>query len=110
MYILSQSTGLKGARGGPQDAFRHTYASAFVSRHLSPSLVKIATSLTERNPNSEHDQMDIHNNYLGIEIGLTDKPIYKTILNELKNPEIETKNPKKIHILNTSKWTSSDIF
>ncbi len=110
MYVTARRTGLEGARGGPQDAFRHTYTSAFVARYASPHLVKIATALTERNSNSEYDKMDIHNNYLGIQLGLSNIDLYSTIINKIKNVELKTKDHNKIYIMDKSDWKSSDIF
>ena len=55
MYITAALSGLEGRRGGPQDAFRHMYSSALVSKFISPKAVDLVTYLTEPNLNSRHN-------------------------------------------------------
>lgn len=122
MYIVSRNTGFEGPRGGPQDAFRHTYTSALVAKYLSPKLVLLATKITENNPSSPYDIMDIHNNTLGIQVALNqfnltieskdrqDKDLYSIIFEMVKNAETRTSDSNKVYILEQSFWQKSDIF
>jgi hypothetical protein len=110
MYIISRNTKLDGPRGGPQDVFRHTYASAVTARYISPKIVKLVTFICERNPNSDYDKMDIHNNTLGLQIGLSKLPIYQTILEKIKIAEVNPSDSDTIYILEANKWRSSDVF
>lgn len=110
MYRISRGTGLEGPRGGPQDAFRHTYASAITARYLSPKIVKLVTYVAENDPNSKYDKMDIHNNNLGIQIGQSKNPIYETIFDKIKTAEKNPSDANTIFILEQNLWQSSDIF
>lgn len=67
-YLAAMGTGLPGMRGGPQDAFRHTLASAFVSRYLSPRVVDAVTDATESG-RTRNSRMDRHNNRIGRDLG-----------------------------------------
>ncbi len=67
-YAAALVTGLPGMRGGPQDAFRHTLASAFVSRFVSPAAVDWVTDATESG-RTRNSRMDRHNNRIGRELG-----------------------------------------
>jgi hypothetical protein len=68
VYWHSLSSGLPGARHGPQDAYRHTLASAAVAYTLSPVAVDWVTAVMEfaDDPGS---RMDRHNNAIGASIG-----------------------------------------
>ncbi len=110
-YILAQRTGLEGRRGGPQDAFRHIYASAFTARYVSPRVVKLVTKISERNPHSVHDQMDRHNNRLGVRIGLSQVPnLYQAVLDKVHHAQITPETEDHAQILEPRKWQSRDIF
>lgn len=84
LYRLAMSTELPGRRGGPQDAFRHTYSTALTARYLSPKVVELVTYLSEREPDSPFDQMDIHNNRIGIQIGLGSGDLYQVVWEKIK--------------------------
>lgn len=125
MYIIARNTGFEGARGGPQDAFRHTYSSALVARYISPKAVKLVTWVSERKPDSDHCIMDIHNNNLGIQIGLSsanqslyslvyDKVLSATIKQQVDPKTMDNNQLKAVHldeviVLNPSRWENSDI-
>lgn len=122
MYIVSRGTEFEGPRGGPQDAFRHTYTSALVAKYLTPKLVLLVTKITENNPSSPYDIMDIHNNTLGIQVALNqssfiiepkdlqDKDLYSIIFEMVKKAETRTTDSNKVYILEQSFWQKSDIF
>lgn len=101
---MAGSTGLKGRRGGPQDAFRHTYSSAVVARYLSPKAVELITALFERDPESIHNQMDINNNMAGIKVGLSSKPIYTEVFKMVEGAM--SNNQSDLIILPKSMWSN----
>ena len=107
MHILAWQTGLKGFRGGPQDAFRHTLASAYVSRYIGPWAVEVFTAVTERNLESSYDQMDRHNNNLGKLIGKSqEKSLYETVSYAVKVGKENSQDPKVIRWLPETKWAN----
>jgi len=107
-YILAASTGLQGRRGGPQDAFRHIYASAFITRYLSPKIVKLVTILLEGNgTTSPHNKMDRHNNALGIQIGLSKSELYLKTFSAVQAATLsENANKTTAIILEKKNWSS----
>ncbi len=106
-YLLAASTGFQGRRGGPQDAFRHIYASALVARYLSPSMVKLATTVLEGNNPSRYNQMDRHNNNLGIQIGIAEGTLYsETMIAVQKAQEISIANQATAVVLSPKEWNS----
>lgn len=105
IYIVAWRTGLPGFRGGPQDAFRHTLASAYVARYLGGETVLLFTRLSERNPDSNYDLMDWHNNQIGIRIGLSDAPdLYQAVANAVKNGRENAQDKNMIRWLPQNKW------
>ncbi len=105
LYVTASRTGLPGRRGGPQDAFRHTYASALVSRYLSPKVVHLVTSVTELDANSPHDQMDIHNNTLGAKLGVSHSgDLYDLVAEKIRSAEINTTSEDTITLMPESDW------
>lgn len=106
MHVVAFLTGLPGFRGGPQDAFRHTLASAYVSRGLGGWSVDIFTQVTERNAKSCYDQMDWHNNNIGKIIGQSDVDIYETVLASVKNGKINASEIMVIRWLPETKWAN----
>ena len=68
VYGHSLTSGLPGPRHGPQDAYRHTLASAVVAYTISPVAVDWVTTVMEF---SDHpsSRMDRHNNAIGAAIG-----------------------------------------
>ena len=67
-YWHSLTSGLPGPRHGPQDAYRHTLASAVVAYTISPVVVDWVSAVMEfaDDPSS---RMDRHNNAIGASIG-----------------------------------------
>lgn len=104
-YVIAHNTNLPGRKGGPQDAFRHIYASAVVSKYTSPKLVELVTTLFESDQTSPHDIMDAHNNKIGILIGLNSKSIYKTVLSNVKRGQANTKSSGQVTWLSKEKWS-----
>ncbi len=104
LYRLAMSTGLPGRRGGPQDAFRHTYSTALTARYLSPRVVVFVTFATERDPASPFDKMDIHNNRIGTNIGLGKDDLYEAVMNKVKNGQINAADADIVTWLPKEKW------
>ncbi len=104
-YMIAGQTGFKGRRGGPQDAFRHTYSSAVVARYISPKAVHLVTILFERNPESIHNQMDINNNNLGVQIGLSSKSIYREVHKLVEGAGPESIDGKSLIVLPKEHWS-----
>jgi hypothetical protein len=65
-------TSLPGGRHGPLDAYRHTLASAFLSRALGPWAVEKVSLLME-SCTKRSCAMDRHNNAIGARLGLEAK-------------------------------------
>lgn len=104
-YAISEVQGLPGRSAGPRDAFRHTYASAFTARYISPKFVDFVTEVCERNP-TQSSAMDIHNNMNGKAIGLSDAPsIYEAVKNSVKNGQINATDPHITTWLPENRWS-----
>jgi hypothetical protein len=107
MHILAWQTGLKGFRGGPQDAFRHTLASAYVSRYIGPWAVDAFTLVSERNLDSSYDQMDWHNNGLGKRLGQSSaENLFISVSEAVKNGKEDSQDPQVIRWLPEKKWAN----
>lgn len=105
MYITAHRTGLPGRRGGPQDAFRHTYTSALVARYSSAEVVGLVTYLTEADAESPQDQMDIHNNTLGAKLGASySGSLYDLIFERVRAAEVNAVSSDVIRVLPESSW------
>jgi hypothetical protein len=105
LYLFAMNTQLPGRRGGPQDAFRHTFSSALVARYISPYAVELVTLALERDNFSDMDLMDRHNNRVGIGIGLSNDPIYETVLKKIEQGQINAKDRDQITWLRKSRWS-----
>lgn len=105
-YLIAMNTGFPGRRGGPQDAFRHTFATAMVSRYFSPKAVEIVTLLCETDTDSPFDRMDIHNNRVGMLLGLTQAPIYGTVLEKIKAGAVNSEVDDQITWLVPENWSN----
>jgi hypothetical protein len=110
LYLISETTDLPGRRAGPKDAFRHTYASAVIGRYISPRAVDIFTRLTGRKAESSYDQMDVHNNTLGGQIGVAFSrgeltgSMYEVVLERVKAAEVNAQSPEVVRVLPQDKW------
>lgn len=89
LYRIAMATDLPGRRGGPQDAFRHTFSTALTARYLSPKVVEFVTWATERDHSSPYDRMDIHNNRIGTNVGLGEGPLYETVMKKVLKGQID---------------------
>ena len=107
LYRFAMSTNLPGRKGGPQDAFRHTYSTALTARYISPYAVRLVTFICERDPNSIFDQMDIHNNKVGTMIGLGEGDLYETVMQKIKSGKINATQEDTITWLPPEKWDYS---
>ena len=113
-YLVAYRTGLQGMRGGPQDAFRHTFASAVVARYASPKIVDWVSKVCERDPlNNREDAMDRHNNAIGktIGIGLRNEGgslsvLYEAVSAAVDNGVIDAQNYEQITWLAPEHWTA----
>lgn len=103
LYIVAMNTGLAGRRGGPQDAFRHTYASALVSKYLSPKIVHFVTWICEGD-DSPYDQMDRHNNALGARLGQSESDLYQAVLQKINLGAVNAVEPDTIQWLPQDRW------
>lgn len=104
LYRIAMNTELPGRRGGPQDAFRHTYSTALTARYISPKAVELVTYLWERDPTSPFDQMDIHNNRIGTLIGLGEGELFDTVWNKVKSGQINSQDKDIVTWLPENKW------
>lgn len=104
LYRLAMATELPGRRGGPQDAFRHTYSTALTSRYLSPRFVELVTYLCESDLSNSFDQMDIHNNKIGSRIGLGDGDLYETVMKKVKAGQVNATDNNVITWLPEDQW------
>lgn len=69
-YAIVLDSGLPGGRHGPQDAYRHSLASAIVAYTGSPRWVDWVTRVMEDDGRGDAARaMDAHNNRLGARIG-----------------------------------------
>lgn len=104
LYKLAMDTELPGRRGGPQDAFRHTYSTALTARYISPKAVELVTFLSERDLNSPFDQMDIHNNKIGTQIGQGLGDLYETVWEKVKAGKVNSEDKDVITWLPEKQW------
>lgn len=104
LYRLAMSTNLPGRRGGPQDAFRHTYSTALTARYISPKAVELVTKYSESDLNSPFDQMDIHNNRIGTMIGLADGDLYETVLKKIHEGKVNAEDINTVTWLEEKDW------
>jgi hypothetical protein len=104
LYRLAMATELPGRKGGPQDAFRHTYSTALTSRYISPLVVEFVTFICERDPANHFDQMDIHNNKIGSRIGLGEGDLYETVMKQVNEGQVNAIDNNVITWLPEKKW------
>ncbi len=109
-YIKASSQGLIGRRGGPQDAFRHSYASAVVSRYLGPRVVDVFTAITEKDEGSIYDHMDRHNNMVGKQVGQMQGEIEGLILEKIKKGRVNNPDTSELTWLHPMLWEDRDLF
>jgi hypothetical protein len=107
-YLVAMMTHLPGMRGGPQDAFRHTFASSVIAKTISPKIVDFVTELCERDDHSLFDQMDRHNNHIGKILGANSSAVsdlYAQVLTVVQQGEIQNANPNQTTWLPESHWS-----
>ena len=104
LYRLAMATDLPGRRGGPQDAFRHTYSTALTSRYLSPAVVEFVTYMCEDDLSDTFDRMDIHNNKIGTRIGLGGGDLYETVMKKIKEGQVDAADDNVITWLPENLW------
>ena len=104
LYLIAMNTNLPGRRGGMQDAFRHTYSTALTARYLSPKVVELVTFICEDDPNSKYDRMDIHNNKIGTRLGLSEGPLYETVMKKIAAGQINAQTEDVVTWLPEKEW------
>lgn len=107
-YVAAFRTGLPGMRGGPQDAFRHTLASAFAARYVSPGFVDWVTAATELG-DSAHARMDRHNNRIGRDIGAaggSPRELHRRVLERVAAGREDSGDPGVTTWLPERRWST----
>ncbi|MBC7429022.1 MAG: hypothetical protein H7336_10445 [Bacteriovorax sp.] len=104
LYRIAMATGLPGRGNGPQDAFRHTFSSALTARYISPYAVEFVGFVCERDHTSPSDLMDIHNNKIGMEIGMGDGPLYETVVKKVQEGQINATDEDVVRWLAQPFW------
>lgn len=107
LYRYAMATNLPGRKGGPQDAFRHTYSTALTARYISPKVVELVTRFSERDPNNIFDKMDIHNNKIGTQIGLGVGDLKETVWRKIKDGKVDAADDNVVTWLPEEKWDHS---
>ncbi len=105
-YGYSLTSGLPGARHGPQDAYRHALASAAVAYTVSPVVVDWVTAVMEfaDHPSS---RMDRHNNAIGASIGAAAESfaqIRPQVLERVQAGRIGATDPQQVSWLPPQQW------
>ncbi|MDX6770356.1 MAG: hypothetical protein SF051_12550 [Elusimicrobiota bacterium] len=106
-YLTAMRTGLPGMRGGPQDAFRHTLASAFVARFVSPRAVDAVTDATESG-RTRNSRMDRHNNRIGRDIGArggSAAEVYRRVREQVAAGRVDSEDPAVTTWLPEKHWS-----
>ncbi|WP_409029386.1 RHS repeat domain-containing protein [Gracilimonas sediminicola] len=92
---LSQNSGLKGPRGGAQDALRHSLFNAMNTQTLGAGLTKQLGDAHEEGQTPQIEvEMDLFNNAIGREVGennplATPKQLANILLNKMKDGELK---------------------
>ncbi|MBL7663840.1 MAG: hypothetical protein JNM93_01815 [Bacteriovoracaceae bacterium] len=106
MHLIAMNSGFKGYRGGQQDALRHTLASAYVSKYISPKAVDLFTLISERDPTAKHDKMDIHNNRIGKRLGPSLSNVYSEIKRKVEEGNENATDENTITWLPKKNWVN----
>ena len=106
VYWHSLASGLPGGRHGPQDAYRHTLASAVVAYTLSPAVVNWVSAVMEfaDDPSSE---MDRHNNAIGASIGAEAQSfaeIRPRVEQRVRAGQIDARDPRRVTWMPPRQW------
>jgi hypothetical protein len=107
VYWHALTSGIPGGRHGPQDAYRHALASAVVAYTLSPRAVSWVTAVMEPDAMDPGDQMDRHNNAIGVSIGasaLSFAAIRPEVERRVRAGRVDTDEPNQITWLPPSEW------
>lgn len=107
-YGYSLTSGLPGARHGPQDAYRHTLASALVAYTISPAAVRWVTAVMEfaDDPSS---RMDRHNNAIGASIGASARSFAELrpqVMARVRAGRVNAVDPQQVSWMPPNSWGS----
>ena len=108
VYGHSLTSGLPGARHGPQDAYRHTLASAVLAYTISPTAVDWVTGVMEF-ADEPSSAMDRHNNAIGASIGAAATSfvqIRPQVEQRVAAGRVDARNPQQVTWLPPRQWRS----
>lgn len=112
VYYNVWNSGLQGGGNGPQDAYRHSLASALVAHTLHPSCIELVIHVMEKDGTGGFaNKMDAHNNRVGANIGAnvswsfnSVSTVIKKVRTAVDNGAIQTTNPKQITWMPKKYW------
>lgn len=112
VYYNVWNSGLQGGGHGPQDAYRHSLASALVAHTLHPTCIELVIHVMEKNgTGSFANKMDAHNNRVGASIGAnvpwsfnSVATVIKKVRTAVDNGAVQTTNPKQITWMPKKYW------
>ena len=111
VYWHTLNSGMPGRRHGPQDAYRHTLASAFVAYTLSPAVVALVTRVMESDGSAD-GAMDSHNNAIGARIGAAAtafSQINERVLEQVRGGRVNALDPQQTTWLPPTRWSGLPI-
>jgi hypothetical protein len=111
VYWHTLSSGLPGARHGPQDAYRHTLASAVLAYTISPRAVHWVTLVMEPG-NDAGSRMDRHNNAIGAAIGASAESfaaLRPEVLARVQAGRVHASDPDQVTWLPPHRWRELPI-
>jgi hypothetical protein len=106
VYWHTFTSELPGGRHGPQDAYRHTLASAIVAYTLSPDVVAIVSAVMESERNAD-SRMDRQNNAIGAAIGARATSFFQInelVLMQVQNGRINAIDSQQTTWLPPERW------
>lgn len=107
VYGVTLTSGLPGGRHGPQDAYRHTLASAVLAWSLSPRAVAVVTRVMEAD-DDPGSRMDRHNNAIGASIGASARSFRELrpqVLARVQAGRVNASDPDQVTWLPPPLWT-----
>ncbi len=111
VYWHALTSGLPGARHGPQDAYRHTLASAVLAYTISPRAVHWVAVVMEPG-NDAGSRMDRHNNAVGAAIGASATSfaaLRPAVLARVRAGQVHATDPDQVTWLPPHRWRGLPI-